>query len=134
MRRRLNGGLKNAITRTLASFPQLKLCGVDYLRKMNAAKSPADKASEAEPDNVGEIGERSRTDHINLLNELREFVVEGIGLDHGTSPTNKDFYRQRIHQMFDLATPRWSNRTGRTKTLKASSGSRLPAYTNPPIE
>jgi hypothetical protein len=74
---------ENAITRTLASFLQLKLCGVDYLRKMNAATTPANKAAEAEPDNVGEIGERSRTDHINLLNELREFVVKGIGLEHG---------------------------------------------------
>jgi hypothetical protein len=71
---------------------------------MNAAKSPADKAAQAEPDNLGEIGERSRTDHINLLNELCDFVVEGIGLDHDTSPTNKDFYKQRISQMFDLAT------------------------------
>ena len=35
---------ENAITRTLASFLQLKLCGVDYIRNMNAAKSPADKA------------------------------------------------------------------------------------------
>jgi hypothetical protein len=35
----------------------------------------------------------------NLLNELRDFVVEGIGLDHDTSPINKDFYRQRIHQI-----------------------------------
>jgi len=110
---------ENAITRTLASFLQLKLCGVDYLRKMNAAKSPADKAAQAEPDNVGEIGERSRIDHINLLNELREFVVEGIGLDHGTSPTNKDFYRQRIHQMFDLATTAMEQSNWKTENLES---------------
>jgi hypothetical protein len=110
---------ENAITRTLASFLQLKLCGVDYLRKMNAAKAPADKASEAEPDNVGEIGERSRTDHINLLNELREFVVAGIGLDHGTSPTNKDFYRQRIHQLFDLATTAMEQSNWKTENLES---------------
>jgi hypothetical protein len=110
---------ENAITRTLASFLQLKLCGVDYLRKMNAAKSPADKATQPEPDNVGEIGERSRTDHINLLNELREFVVEGIGLDHGTSPTNKDFYRQRIHQMFDLATTAMEQSNWKAENLES---------------
>jgi hypothetical protein len=110
---------ENAISRTLASFLQLKLCGVDYLRKMNAARLPADKAVQAEPDNVGEIGERSRTDHINLLNELREFVVEGIGLDHGTSPTNKDFYRQRIHQMFDLATTAMEQSNWKTENLES---------------
>lgn len=110
---------ENAITRTLASFLQLKLCGVDYLRKMNAAKTPADKAAQAEPDNVGEIGERSRTDHINLLNELREFVVDGIGLEHGTSPTNKGFYRQRIHQMFDLATTAMEQSNWKTENLES---------------
>ena len=86
---------------------------------MNAAKSPADKAAQAEPDNVGEIGERSRTDHINLLNELREFVVEGIGLDHGTSPTNKDFYKQRIHQMFDLATTAMEQSNWKSENLES---------------
>ncbi|AHY52455.1 DEAD/DEAH box helicase family protein [Bradyrhizobium japonicum] len=110
---------ENAITRTLASFLQLKLCGVDYLRKMNAAKTPADKAAQAEPDNVGEIGERSRTDHINLLNELREFVVDGIGLEHGTSPTNKEFYRQRIHQMFDVATTAMEQSNWKTENLES---------------
>jgi hypothetical protein len=109
---------ENAITRTLASFLQLKLCGVDYLRKMNAAKSPTDKAAQAEPDNLGEIGERSRTDHINLLNELRDFVVEGIGLYHATSPTNKDFYKQRINQMFDLATTAMEQSNWKTEKLE----------------
>ena len=95
---------ENAITRTLASFLQLKLCGVDYLWKMNAATSSADKAAQAEPDNLGEIGELSRTSHINLLDGLRNFVVDGIGLYYATSPINKDFYKERIHQIFDLAT------------------------------
>src|SRR6185295_9292984 len=67
---------ENAINRTLASFLQLKLCGVDYIRNMNAAKTAADKSNFAEPDNVGEIGQRSRNDHINLLQELRQFVVD----------------------------------------------------------
>lgn len=110
---------ENAIIRTLASFLQLKLCGVDYLRKMNAAMSPADKSAQAEPDNVGEIGERSRTDHMNLLNELRDFVIEGIGLNHGTSPTNKEFYKRRVHQMFDLATTAMEQSNWKNESLES---------------
>src|SRR4029078_9047039 len=64
---------ENAITRTLASFLQLRLFGVDSIRNMNAPVTPANKAALAEPDNVGEIGGRSRNDHINLLEELRQF-------------------------------------------------------------
>ena len=60
---------ENAINRTLASFLQLKLCGVEYIRNMNAAKTAVEKAARAEPDNVGEIGDRSRNDHINMLGE-----------------------------------------------------------------
>jgi hypothetical protein len=110
---------ENAITRTLASFLQLKLCGVDYIRDMSAASSAADKAALAEPDNVGEIGERSRTDHINLLNELRDFVVNGIGLEHDTSPLNKDFYRKRIHDLFDKATTAMEQSNWKTETLES---------------
>jgi hypothetical protein len=51
---------ENAINRTLASFLQLKLCGVDYIKKMNAAGTNVDRAALAEPDKVGEIGDRSR--------------------------------------------------------------------------
>jgi hypothetical protein len=76
-----------------------------------------DKAALAEPDNVGEIGERSRTDHINLLNELRDFVVDGIGLYHATSPVNKDFYKQRIHDLFDRATAAMEQSNWKTETL-----------------
>ena len=36
---------ENAINRTLASFLQLKLCGVDYIRNMNAAKTAVEKAA-----------------------------------------------------------------------------------------
>lgn len=108
---------ENAITRTLASFLQLKLCGVDYIRNMNRAGSAADKALLAEPDNVGEIGERSRTDHINLLDELRDFVVDGIGLYHATSPVNKDFYKKRIHDLFDRATTAMEQSNWKTETL-----------------
>jgi Helicase conserved C-terminal domain len=110
---------ENAITRTLASFLQLKLCGVDYIRGMSEASSAADKAGRAEPDNVGEIGERSRTDHINLLNELRDFVVDGIGLEHDTSPLNKDFYRKRIHDLFDRTTTAMEQSNWKTETLES---------------
>jgi hypothetical protein len=108
---------ENAITRTLASFLQLKLCGVDYIRNMNGAQSGVDKAALAEPDNLGEIGDRSRTDHINLLNELRDFVVDGIGLYHATSPINKDFYKQRIHDLFDRATAAMEQSNWRSEKL-----------------
>ncbi len=108
---------ENAITRTLASFLQLKLCGVDYIRDMNGAKSATEKAALAEPDNVGEIGERSRTDHINLLNDLSDFVVNGIGLYHATSPVNKAFYERRIHELFDRATTAMEQSNWRTETL-----------------
>jgi Helicase conserved C-terminal domain len=108
---------ENAINRTLASFLQLKLCGVDYIQHMNAAKTPADKAAFAEPDNVGEIGDRSRNDHINLLNELRQFVIDGIGLYHATSPINKAFYANRIEQLFDNATTHMEQTNWRTETL-----------------
>ena len=108
---------ENAINRTLASFLQLKICGVDYIRNMNAARTPADKAALAEPDNVGEIGDRSRIDHINLLNELRAFVTDGIGLFHATSPINKAFYEQRINDLFDRATQAMEQSNWRTETL-----------------
>ena len=108
---------ENAITRTLASFLQLKLCGVDYIRNMSCARDNVQKASLAEPDNVGEIGERSRTDHINLLDELRQFVVDGIGLEHDTSPLNKDFYKQRINQLFHRATTAMEQSNWRTENL-----------------
>jgi hypothetical protein len=108
---------ENAINRTLASFLQLKLCGVDYIRNMNATRSPADKAALAEPDSVGEIGDRSRTDHIGLLNELRTFVVEGVGLYHATSPVNKGFYERRIHDLFDRATAAMEQSNWKTETL-----------------
>jgi hypothetical protein len=108
---------ENAITRTLASFLQLKLCGVDYIRDMSRAPTNAQKASLAEPDNVGEIGERSRTDHINLLDELCQFVVDGIGLEHDTSPLNKDFYKQRINQLFHDATTAMEQSNWKTENL-----------------
>lgn len=108
---------ENAITRTLASFLQLKICGVDYIRDMSRARTNTDKAALAEPDNVGEIGERSRTDHINLLDELCTFVVDGIGLEHDTSPLNKDFYRQRINQLFHDATTAMEQSNWKTENL-----------------
>jgi hypothetical protein len=108
---------ENAINRTLASFLQLKLCGVDYIRNMNAAKTAVEKAARAEPDNVGEIGDRSRNDHINMLGELRQFVVDGIGLYHATSPINKSFYEQRIEQLFDNATQAMEQTNWRSETL-----------------
>jgi len=108
---------ENAINRTLASFFQLKVCGVDYIRNMHAAKTPADKAAHAEPDNVGEIGDRSRSNHINLLNDLRKFVTDGIGLYHTTSPINKTFYEQRILDLFDRATTAMEQSNWRTEIL-----------------
>jgi hypothetical protein len=108
---------EKAIIRTLASFLQLKLCGVDYIQNMSRANSAGDKAALAEPDNVGEIGERSRTDHINLLDELRQFVVDGIGLEHDTSPLNKSFYRQLIQQLFHQATTAMEQSNWRTESL-----------------
>jgi Helicase conserved C-terminal domain len=108
---------ENAINRTLASFLQLKLCGVDYIRNMNAAKTAIEKAAQAEPDNVGEIGDRSRNDHVNMLGELRQFVVDGIGLYHATSPINKSFYEQRIEQLFDSATQAMEQTNWRSETL-----------------
>lgn len=109
---------ENAINRTLASFLQLKLCGVDYITNMSAAPNSSDKAELAEPDNVGEIGARSRNDHINLLNDLRQFVVDGVGLYHATSPINKDFYVKRIEQLFDNATQAMEQSNWRTETLE----------------
>jgi len=109
---------ENAINRTLASFLQLKLCGVDYIAKMNGARSAAEKAALAEPDNVGEIGTRSRNDHINLLHDLRQFVVDGVGLYHATSPINKAFYVARIEQLFDSATTAMEQSNWRTETLE----------------
>jgi hypothetical protein len=109
---------ENAINRTLASFLQLKLCGVDYIVNMNAAKTAADKSAFAEPDNVGEIGQRSRNDHISLLNDLRQFVVNGVGLYHATSPINKAFYVNRIEQLFDSATTAMEQSNWRTETLE----------------
>lgn len=108
---------ENAINRTLASFLQLKLCGVDYVRNMNAATTAAEKAARAEPDSVGEIGDRSRNDHINMLSELRKFVVDGVGLYHATSPINKSFYEQRIEQLFDNATQAMEQTNWRSETL-----------------
>jgi helicase-like protein len=108
---------ENAINRTLASFLQLKICGVDYIRGMHAAKSGTDKAALAEPDSVGAIGDRSRSDHINLLLELRKFVTDGIGLFHATSPINKSFYEQRIHDLFDQATQAMEQANWKTETL-----------------
>ena len=108
---------ENAITRTLASFLQLKLCGVDYIRSMNNAASNSDKAACAEPDNVGEIGRRSRTDHANLLRELKTFVIEGIGLHHDTSPLNKGFYDRRINELFDEATRAMESSNWNSETL-----------------
>jgi hypothetical protein len=108
---------ENAITRTLASFLQLKLCGVDYITEMSRARTNVQKASLAEPDNVGEIGERSRTDHINLLDQLCQFVVDGIGLEHDTSPLNKEFYRRRINQLFHDATTAMEQSNWKTETL-----------------
>jgi len=108
---------ENAINRTLASFLQLKICGVDYVRGMHAAKTPMDKAARAEPDSVGEIGDRSRLDHINLLDELRNFVTDGIGLFHATSPINKRFYEQRIHDLFNDATQQMEQANWRTEKL-----------------
>jgi Lhr-like helicase len=108
---------ENAITRTLASFLQLKICGVDYIREMSRARTNAQRAALAEPDKVGEIGERSRTDHINLLDELCQFVVDGIGLEHDTSPLNKDFYRKRINQLFHDATTAMEQSNWRTENL-----------------
>jgi Helicase conserved C-terminal domain len=108
---------ENAINRTLASFLQLKLCGVDYIKKMNAAGTDADRSALAEPDKVGEIGDRSRSDHINLLDELRKFVTDGIGLYHATSPINKTFYEQRIQDLFDQATSAMEQSNWRTETL-----------------
>jgi hypothetical protein len=95
----------------------VKICGVDYIRDMNAAKTAADKAALAEPDNVGEIGDRSRTNHINLLNDLRAFVTDGIGLYHATSPINKAFYERRILDLFDQATQAMEQSNWRTETL-----------------
>lgn len=109
---------ENAINRTLASFLQLKLCGVDYITNMNGARSAADKAALAEPDNVGEIGTRSRNNHINLLHDLRRFVVDGVGLYHATSPINKTFYVARIEQLFDSATTAMEQSNWRTETLE----------------
>ena len=109
---------ENAINRTLASFLQLKLCGVDYITNMNGARTAADKAALAEPDNVGEIGTRSRNDHINLLHELRQFVVDGVGLYHATSPINKAFYVARIEQLFDSATTAMEQSNWRTEKLE----------------
>ena len=37
---------ENAINRTLASFLQLKLCGVDYITNMNAASTATEKAAD----------------------------------------------------------------------------------------
>lgn len=108
---------ENAIIRTLASFFQLKVCGVDFIKNMNAAKTPEQKAALAEPDNIGEIGDRSRTDHINLLNELRSFVTEGIGLYHATSPRNKDFYGKRIENLFDRTTQEMEQSNWKSETL-----------------
>ena len=85
---------------------------------MNGAKIAADKATLAEPDNVGEIGERSRTDHINLLHDLRQFVVDGVGLYHATSPINKAFYVASIQQLFDRATTAMEQSNWRTETLE----------------
>lgn len=95
---------ENAIDRTLASFFQLKICGVDYIRQMSSASTAMEKAELAEPDNVGEIAEQSRNNHIVMLQELQAFVVAGIGLHHSTSPLNKRFYEQRINELFDRAT------------------------------
>lgn len=108
---------ENAISRTLASFLQLEICGVDYIRDMNAARTNTEKSAIAEPDNVGEIGQRSRNDHINLLQELRQFVVDGIGLYHATSPINKAFYVNRIDQLFDGATTAMEQSNWKTETL-----------------
>jgi hypothetical protein len=110
---------ENAINRTLASFLQLKICGVDYIRAMHAAKTPADKAALAEPDSVAEIGDRSRRDHINLLDELRKFVTDGIGLFHATSPINKKFYEQHIHDLFNDATQQMEQANWRTEKLES---------------
>jgi hypothetical protein len=117
-----------AINRTLASFLQLKLCGVDYIKNMHGATTAVEKASFAEPDNVGEIGERSRTDHIRLVEELRQFVVDGVGLYHATSPLNKDFYERRIHDLFDKATTAMEQSNWRAEVLDSffrQSGSPL---------
>jgi hypothetical protein len=108
---------ENAINRTLASFLQLKICGVDYVRSMNSAVSANDKATFAEPDNVGEIGVRSITGHITMLDDLRTFVTDGIGLYHATSPINKQFYEQRIQDLFDRATQAMEQANWKTETL-----------------
>lgn len=110
---------ENAIDRALASFLQLKMCGVDYITKMSAALSPTAKAELAEPDNVGEIGDQSRTNHIQLLDELRTFVVKGIGLHHDTSPLNKAFYEQRINELFNQATIAMEQSNWKTERLES---------------
>jgi len=109
---------ENAIDRTLASFLQLKICGVDYIRQMSAASTAPEKARLAEPDNVGEIAEQSRNNHIGMLQELRTFVVEGIGLYHETSPLNKQFYEQRISELFDRATTAMEKSNWKSETLE----------------
>jgi hypothetical protein len=122
---------EQAISRTLASFLQLKLCGVDYIRSMSAAATGADKAAAAEPDNLGEIGERSRGNHIELVDQLRDFVTAGIGLHHATSPRNKDFYSRRIHDLFDRATTAMERSNWRSEALGAFFAQLHPPLSKP---
>jgi hypothetical protein len=122
---------EQAISRSLASFLQLKLCGVDYVRNMSAAATGAAKASIAEPDNLGEIGERSRGNHIQLVDNLRDFVTSGIGLYHATSPRNKDFYSRRILDLFDRATTAMERSNWRSETLSAFFGQPHPPISKP---
>jgi hypothetical protein len=122
---------EEAINRCLASFLQLKICGVDYITNMADANTPAAKAALAEPDNVGEIGDRSRNDHIRLVEDLRNFVVDGIGLYHATSPLNKDFYQRRIEDLLDKATSAMEKANWRSEVLDAFFRQPRPPLTKP---
>jgi hypothetical protein len=53
-----------------------------------------------------------------LLHDLRQFVVDGVGLYHATSPINKAFYVARIEQLFDSATTAMEQSNWRTETLE----------------
>jgi len=43
--------------------------------------------------------------------------VDGIGLEHDTSPLNKDFYKQRINQLFHDATTAMEQSNWKTENL-----------------
>ena len=122
---------EQAISRTLASFLQLKLCGVDYIRSMSAAATGADKAAAADPTTSGEIGERSRGNHIELVDQLRDFVTAGIGLHHATSPRNKDFYSRRCTTSLTDNDGHGAVQTGARRRSVRSSRNSIPPYPSP---